>query len=170
MTVNELKKLSRTDLLEMLLDQSKKVEELENKLQEAEDALRNREIVIDHAGSIAEAALQWNGIFEAAQGACAQYIENIQQLKERQENVCIQLEADSRAEAERLTSEAKRESERLLSETKIQCAEMIAKAKAETQSYWTDVSGKLESFYQEHAGLREILSVVPRDGKQGSEE
>ena len=36
-------------------------------------------IAIEKAGSLAEAALQLNSVFEAAQNACAQYTQNIQQ-------------------------------------------------------------------------------------------
>ena len=183
MTANELKKLSRVDLLEMLLDQSKRVEELEEKLREAEEALFSKEIKIENAGSIAEASLQLSGIFEAAQLACQQYTDNLQNLSARQEAVCAQREAESRAEAERLVSEAaaqserlvsdaRAESERLLSEAKAQSEqivseaqkaseEMVTKAKAESQSYWIGVSEKLESFYREHSGLRELLSALP---------
>ena len=72
MTDKELRKLSRTDLLEMLIEQSTKIRELEAKLSEAEADLKKRDIAIDNAGSIAEASLQLNGVFEAAQAACRQ--------------------------------------------------------------------------------------------------
>ena len=67
MTDNDVKKLSRKDLLEMLIDQSREIESLRAKLSEAEAALKKREIAIDKAGSIAEASLLLNGVFEAAQ-------------------------------------------------------------------------------------------------------
>ena len=44
MTDQELKKLSRKDLLEMLIEQSKEMLELREKLNEAELSLRSREI------------------------------------------------------------------------------------------------------------------------------
>ena len=69
MTDNDVKKLSRKDLLEMLIDQSREIESLRAKLSEAEAALKNREIAIDKAGSIAEASLLLNGDFEADQAA-----------------------------------------------------------------------------------------------------
>lgn len=142
------------------------MESLEKQLAESEAVLEKREIMIDHAGSIAEASLQLSGIFEAAQLACQQYTENIQKLSERQEGICAQMERQSREEAERLVSEAQSRSDKLMSDTKMQCEEMIAKAKEEAQKYWTDVSGKLENFYQEHAGLREILEVITQKDKQ----
>ena len=77
MTEKELRHLKRVELLELLVEQSKQVEELEARLQEAEEKLKNREILIETTGSIAEAALKLNGVFEAAQAAADQYLENI---------------------------------------------------------------------------------------------
>ena len=74
-----LKKLSRQDLLEMLIAEEKRIDQLEKELQEAQEALKERKILIDNSGSIAEAALKLNGIFEAAQAAADQYLENIKE-------------------------------------------------------------------------------------------
>ena len=72
-----LKKLSRQDLLEMLIESEKHVEQLEKELEEAKEKLSDRRIMIENSGSIAEAALKPSGIFEAAQAAADQYLENI---------------------------------------------------------------------------------------------
>ena len=53
MTDKELKRLSRGELLEMLIQQSKELERLRKQLDAAESALQNREIAITNAGSIA---------------------------------------------------------------------------------------------------------------------
>lgn len=73
----ELKKLSRSDLLEMLIEQSKEVDRLKAELEQANAALENRRIAIENAGSIAEASLKLSGIFEAAQQAADLYLENV---------------------------------------------------------------------------------------------
>ncbi|MEE1282719.1 MAG: DNA repair protein [Acutalibacteraceae bacterium] len=82
MTDKELRKLSRADLLEMLLMQSKEVERLRSELDEANRKLENRKILLENSGSIAEAALKINEVFEAAQLAADQYLENIKQIAE----------------------------------------------------------------------------------------
>lgn len=84
MKEKELRRLSRADLLEMLIDQSKEMQELKERLAVAEAELERREIIIGSSGSIAEASLRLSGIFEAAQTACEQYIDNIRILNERQ--------------------------------------------------------------------------------------
>ena len=160
MTDKELKRLSRGELLEMLIQQSKELELLRKQLDAAESALQNREIAITNAGSIAEAALQLNGVFTAAQDACQQYMENICHLSQNQERICAQRDAESQAEAKRIVEEARKESEALEHETRMMCAEMVTKAKAESQAYWDEVSRRLVAFSTEHAELQQLLSAV----------
>ena len=66
MTDEELRKLKRGDLLELLVAQSRETEELREKLQTAEQELASRRIRLNEAGSIANAALDLNGVFAAA--------------------------------------------------------------------------------------------------------
>lgn len=160
MTEKELRKLNRAELLEMLIDCSSELQTCKERLAEAEKALRNREITINKAGSIAEASLMLNGVFDAAQLACQQYTENIQKLSERQEKVCAQMEAESRAKAAGMIAEAERKRDEMEREAHIQSAEILRKAKAESEKYWEDVSAKLEDFYNAHMGLREMLSFI----------
>lgn len=77
MTDKELRKLSRAELLEMLLEQTKRIEALKAELELKNKELENRRIMIEKAGSIAEASLRLNEVFEAAQKAADQYLYNI---------------------------------------------------------------------------------------------
>lgn len=85
MTTKELKRLRRSDLLEMLLTLRKENEQLRQQLDYAQKQLENRSIEIENAGSLAEASLRLSGVFEAAQAACEQYAENMRQRMEKQE-------------------------------------------------------------------------------------
>lgn len=85
MNGKDLKKLNRKQLLELLLKQTVRVEELEKQLQEMETKLDDRTLTQQEIGSIAEASLKLNGVFEAAEAAAAQYIENIKNLKDSPE-------------------------------------------------------------------------------------
>ena len=71
MTDQELKKLRRSDLLELLIAQGKENEQLRARLAQAEAQLAERKVLLTKAGSIAEASLQLNGVLEAAQAAAA---------------------------------------------------------------------------------------------------
>lgn len=175
MTDEELRKLKRADLLELLVAQGKENEALQEKLRQAEAALWDRQIQLDEAGNIAEAALRLSGVFEAAQKASDQYLENIRKMHEETESRCARLEETSRARAEQLEQESKAQAERLVAEaeekaraltaeTEAKCRAMVAQAEAETREFWDMVSQRLEHFYAEHAGLRELLSLDKLNG------
>ena len=77
MTKKELRKLNRIALMELLLEVTKENELLRSQLSDAQRRLASREIRLRHSGSIAEAALRLNGVFEAAQAAADLYLENV---------------------------------------------------------------------------------------------
>lgn len=82
MTEKELRRLSRRELLEMLITRTIENERLTEELQQARKKLSDRELIQDRAGSMAEAALQLNGVFEAADRAAREYLENIRRMAE----------------------------------------------------------------------------------------
>lgn len=84
MTDRELRKLSRADLLELLLKETQENERLRAELEEANKKLADRTILIEDSGSLAEAALRMNGVFEAADRAVRQYLENVRRMAEEQ--------------------------------------------------------------------------------------
>lgn len=79
-TEKELRKLGRAELLELLLEQAREFEALEQRLNAAEAALQSRQLQLETCGSIAEASLKLNGVFEAAQKAAEQYQQNVERL------------------------------------------------------------------------------------------
>lgn len=135
MTERELKKLSRSDLLELLLRQTQETESLRRDLQDARDRLDSRELEINQAGSIAQAALELNHVYQATQDACAQYLENIQNLSGRQEELCAQMEAETRAK----------------------CDRMLAQAKKEADAYRQAAEDQVEKLFAPYTGLRKLL-------------
>lgn len=78
-----MKKLGRGQLLEILVRQSKELDRLQEELKAAEDKLADRRIRMEESGSIAEAALKLNGIFEAAQQAADDYLASIRQQQNK---------------------------------------------------------------------------------------
>lgn len=177
MTEQELRGLGRKELLEMLIEQGKEmeflktqykkeVEILKKELDETRKSLHNREIAINEAGSIAVAALQINGIFEAAQAASQQYIENIRSLNDRQASICAQRDADSQAEADRRLRETTAKCEEMETACREKCVAMEADAKQRSEAYWTEISTRLQAFYENHQELKKLLNTgipIPQD-------
>ena len=108
MTDQELRKLSRNDLLELLIDQAKEIDRLREELNAANQKLNDRKIAIDKAGSIAEAALQLNGVFTAAQEACAQYMVNITDIYQQQAALRSKMERETQEKCNRMIREARK--------------------------------------------------------------
>lgn len=106
MTEKELRKLNRYQLLEMLIMQIERADQLQEKLEAAEGQLNDKEIRMTVLGSIAEASLQLSGVFEAAQTAADRYLE---EAKKRAEEI----EADARKKAERILAEAEKKAKRI---------------------------------------------------------
>lgn len=74
MTDKELKKLNRSQLLELLVDQSREIDRLQSALNEANRKLAKRELDLSRCGSIAEASLAITEMFERAQEAADLYL------------------------------------------------------------------------------------------------
>ena len=65
-----------------LNEKDAKIAELRGQIEEIK---RSKAIELEEAGSIAEAAIRINGVFEAAQRAAEQYLMNVRELSEREE-------------------------------------------------------------------------------------
>lgn len=77
MTEKELLKLNKSEMLEIMLAQSREIDSLREQLAEAKAELEDRRITIEKAGSLAEASLQLTRIFEEAQKAADLYLDNV---------------------------------------------------------------------------------------------
>ncbi len=80
MEQKDLRKLRRSDLFSLLVSQAEEIERLEQKVTDLQAQVDEKKILIQEAGSIAEAALQVQHIFEAAQRAADLYVENVKRL------------------------------------------------------------------------------------------
>ncbi len=122
MDAKELKKLGRKELLELLLEQTRRADGLEAELKEAEAKLADRSLKLKNAGSIAQAALAINDVFETCQKAANEYLMNI---KDRTGAMDLRIATDEQALDEKLN--AKEEQTEVLCQKKIKDAEEEAK-------------------------------------------
>ena len=127
MTDKELRRLSRGELLEMLIAQAAENDQLKNRLEQAEAQLRDRKIAISNAGSLAEAALSLNGVFQAAEAAAQQYLENIERISGQQDAIC----RDMKEQAEKETAQIRREAQAYR-----------RNVPAEADAYWKQIVSK----------------------------
>lgn len=159
----ELRRLKRKELLEILLEQSKENEDQrmliavqKQKIFHLEERLQNKRIDIAQSGTMAEAALKLNGVFEAAQAAAQQYLDNLKNTDER----CATMENETKERCEAMKEETARKCAQVEADTKTRCEEMDRQAKEAVEKRWEDLTEKLESFYSAHEGLKELLSAT----------
>lgn len=148
MTEHELKKLGRGQLLEILVRQSKELDRLQEELKAAEDKLADRRIRMEESGSIAEAALKLNGIFEVAQQAADDYLASLRQqglssgqpaeeavsLETETAEKCRQMEEQTAEKCRRFEEETMEKCRSLEAETVEKCRAMEEKAAAKCQA------------------------------------
>ena len=75
MNEKSLKKLTRYQLLELLISQTERADKLQARLDEMQKQMEAQKLELSTLGSIAEASLQLNGVFQAAQKAADLYVE-----------------------------------------------------------------------------------------------
>lgn len=148
MTDKELQKLSRSELLEMLIAQTEENDRLKRQLNEAEARLKDRQIAIENSGSIAEAALSLNGVFEATEKAAKQYLENIEHLSSRQEELCRDMQTKAEQQAAETISAADAYSKR---------------AHAQADAYWNEVIEKAAALLKDQDALRAAVQSAKTD-------
>lgn len=107
MNKNGLKKIKRRELLELMLKQAERIKELEDKLNVVTDELNSKRIKIKESGYIASAALKLSGVFESADAAAKEYLDNVK------EN-CNKIEFSIR-------KEALDEKKKIIKETEAKC-------------------------------------------------
>lgn len=126
-----LRKLSRAELLQMLIAQSRELEMTAEQLKQAQQQLESRRLVAEESGSIALAALQLNGVFDAAQRAADQYLENVRRRAERQTEACARREKESAERAEKLLADTYERCIRLEEYTRGVCEDAVRQAEDE---------------------------------------
>lgn len=144
MTKNDAKKLRRGDLLELLIEQTEENQRLMNKISQLETKLSERVIVMEQAGSIADAALGLTEVFSQAQDSADRYLESIRQkqaeaedaLRQAQEKA-KQIEQKAREEGQTTVRKAQEEAQALSQKTQEEAQELTRqtqeKAKALTE-------------------------------------
>lgn len=141
-----LKKLTRRQLLELLLKQTQRADELQAQLDAANEKLNDRALMEEEAGSIAAASLKLNGVFEAAEAAAAQYLDNIEKLN-----------ADRERAYEQAKTEAKEKAALILSQAEYLCREQEEKA-AQAEARLARIQEQIRLMYQQKQQLDAYFS------------
>ena len=116
MTEKELRKLSRYQLLDLLVTQTERADELQKKIDELENEIMLREFNMSKLGSLAEASLQISGVIEAAQESADMYLRAAQK------------------QADLLISNARRQAASMIVKAEMQAREILNQAQEESDN------------------------------------
>ncbi len=165
MKEKELRRMSRGELLQLLIDRTREIEHLQTQLSQAQGEfahtraeLADRSIAIEKAGSIAEAAIRVNKVFEDAQKAADDYLNGIRRLRQEQEKTCEKLIDEAKKKAEEIIAQAREKGEKMEQETQRRCEEMRLTAEKDARRNWDEMDRRLEQLSSDNAALREMLS------------
>lgn len=151
---NELRKLTRRQLLELLLEQTRNVEELQEQVEHMQKEVDENQLSKKEAGSMAEEALRLNKVFEAADAAVWQYVHQIYGFDKED------------LEAVNLTyTEAQHRSIELLRETREKCIEMEKESEEKIARLEKDIRRLYTMYYE----ISNRLDAVKKGEKNGTE-
>lgn len=134
MTDQELRRLSRADLIDIIYTLQQQKEQAEQQLAQAQAQLQDRQLRLANAGSIAEAALSLNGVFDAAQAA-DQYLQAVRTSA-----------AETQAQKEQILADAERQAKEIVDTAELQAAE-----------HWKRFQLQAGQLIQAHAELQEMF-------------
>lgn len=137
MTDQELRRLSRADLIDIIYTLQQQKEQAEQQLAQAQAQaqLQDRQLRLANAGSIAEAALSLNGVFDAAQAAADQYLQAVRTSA-----------AETQAQKEQILADAER-----------QAKEIVDTAERQAAEHWKRFQLQAGQLIQAHAELQEMF-------------
>ena len=146
MEIKELKKLSKTQLLEMLCAKEKMLTDLKFENESLKNQINDRRITIENSGSIAEASLKVTEIFANAQQSADIYLESLKSKVDEQDKI-LKEQADA----------AKSVCATMIADAKAQSAKILADTNERVEQKWANLTARLEEFYSAHAGLLYLL-------------
>lgn len=153
----DMKKLSRVELLELMVELSEDYDELS-----AENA-RLKKMLASHrlpknakVGSIAEAALQANGYFYAAQRSADEYLREIKHLRDELALRTQEMQERSTAAGQdrrymRIKAQAEAEAQAIVRDAQARANQIVAAAQAQAQAALMDAQRRTAAMAQSAA-------------------
>ena len=142
----ELRHLTREDLLDIIYELQRRTQQVEQENETIRKQLADRTVKLEKAGSIAEAALALNGVFEAAQAAADQYLAQVHAANEQSQQLADRIVADAQRKATAIVQQAQQEADRIRAMTD-----------EGTQQKWAELQEKTDTMLQSYEALRLAL-------------
>ena len=106
MTDKEFKRLSRSELLDIIYQLQLKQEELTAENRKLKQELEDKRIRMEQVGNIAEASLAIHTVFQSAQDAANRYLDEIRIMQEETKENCRRILEKAQKEADAIIAQA----------------------------------------------------------------
>lgn len=163
-----IKRLKRSELIEVIYELQKREIQLEEKVAGLMEALEDRRIVLEEAGSIAEASLKLNHVFEDAQQAADIYLEEVKMIHGSAEEKANETISLAKAEADEIISTAKAQADYLYKSTREECDRLLSENEEAIKVKWESFSKGIEGVLKQKDSPSLDLEEAP--GEDGDED
>ena len=146
MADRELRRMHRAELIEIIYALKQSEDQLKAQNAALTAQLQDRQLRLESAGSIAQAALELNNVFAAAQAAADDYLHSVQaSLAATAANTLSQ----ARSEAKRILEQAQADADSLKAQAQQECDAMTAAAAQKRTQTEADCKAMVERAEQE---------------------
>ena len=160
MTDKEFKRLSREELVEIIYELQRSEASLREENDQLRGKLADRSLKLENAGSLAEASLALNGVFEAAQSAADQYLAAIRDAREEAREKAAQAQeelGEIQGQRQEILDKARQEAEGILSDAQAQAQKLTQDAEAHIDRKWESFQENTQKLIAMHAELQTLL-------------
>ncbi|HJD27909.1 MAG TPA: hypothetical protein H9914_02750 [Candidatus Blautia avicola] len=163
----EFRKLRRLELVDIIYRLQEDLEEQTKENEKLKRRLEDRELRIEKAGSIAQAAAELNGLMEAAQKTVDQYRVSVEGSLWRREMEARQQTAQAAIKAEETKRKAEKKAGEILQEAGDQAEENLQEARNQAKEILQEARNQAEEILWQ---ARDPEKEIPRETGNRTEE
>ena len=149
MADRELRRMHRAELIEIIYALKQSEDQLKAQNAALTAQLQDRRLRLESAGSIAQAALELNNVFAAAQAAADDYLHSVQASLADTNATAANTLSQARSEAKRILEQAQADADSLKAQTQQECDTMTAAAAQKRTQTEADCKAMVEQAEQE---------------------
>ena len=164
MADRELRRMHRAELIEIIYALKQSEDQLKAQNAALTAQLQDRQLRLEKAGSIAQAALELNNVFAAAQAAADDYLHSVQASLADTDAAANTL-SQARSEARRILEQAQADadaltaaSEQKRTQTEADCKAMMEQAEQEVQQRWQAFDRKANELLDQYRSADSLPS------------
>lgn len=156
-TEKDIKKLSRTELVDVIYQLKKSEQKLEEQVQTLQAALDEKNLRMENVGSVAEASLALTDIFANAQTAADAYLEEIRTRRAAVEEECSRLSAEAQEKADTLLRESTEQAEKTLQDAQTEADSVLQEAQTKADAALQEAQEKADAILQDAQTRKETI-------------